>query len=239
MRNTTAIDNVNVRFGAREVLSGVSFDLPTDTITVLLGDNGAGKTTLLRCTVGLRRPDRGEVRVLGLDPARQAQAARQAVGYVPDQPDVYGWMTTRDLFRFLRRQYRAWDDERAVHLVQQLDAPLDTRFDAMSRGESAKVMLAAALAPAPDLLVLDEPFARLAPPVREEVLKTFLEEVPSRGGAALVATHDLDLAARVADRILVLADGRIVADRGPDELPGSGIEGLRELYSPNRQGAVA
>jgi ABC-type glutathione transport system ATPase component len=117
-----------------------------------------------------------------------------------------------------------------------LRAPLDVRFASQSRGEAAKGMLAAALAPAPRLVVLDEPFARLAPPVREDVLRVFLEEVPIEGGAALVATHDLDVAARVADRVLVLDAGRVVADVDVADLVAS-LEGrsglpaaLRNLY---------
>ena len=238
MRNPASVRGVSVRFGAREALPGVSFDLAPDTVTVLLGDNGAGKSTLLRCVLGLRRPDGGEVRVLGIDPVREARSARQACGYVPDQADACGWMTARDLFRFLRGQYPEWNAERARDLIERLRAPFDTRFDAMSRGESAKVMLAAALVPSPALLVLDEPFARLAPPVREDVLRTFLEEAPAAGGAALVATHDLDLAARAADRVLVLDGGRIVSDCGPAELAARGLDGLRALYPPCREGVA-
>ncbi len=238
MKNPASLRGVSVRFGAREVLSDVSFDLAPDAVTVLLGDNGAGKSTLIRSVLGLLRPDEGRVRVLGIDPAQKGRAARQATGYVPDQPDVFEWMTARDLFRFLRGQYPGWNAARSRELMERVGAPLDTPFRAMSRGESAKVMLVAALAPSPVLTVLDEPFARLAPPVREEVLKLFLEEVPLPGGAALLATHDLDLAARVADRVLVLDGGRIVSDREPTALAARGLDGLRALYPSRPEGAA-
>ena len=154
-------------------------------------------------------------------------------------------MTARDLFRFLRGQYPSWSPTRAERLLECSNAPTDTRFDAMSRGEAAKVMLAAALAPAPALLILDEPFARLAPPTREEILKVFLEEAPCPGGAALVATHDLEVAARVADRVLVLEQGRLNGDFELEELlasseePRSLAQRLRSLYGADKQEVLA
>ena len=241
MNHILSVRNISKRFGRAQALSELSFDLAAESITVVLGSNGAGKSTLLRCVLGLCEPDAGAIRVLGRDPLREATSVRESIGFMPDHPAVYGWMSARDLFFFLRAQYPGWCDEREEHLVDRLRIPLDTRFDAMSRGEAAKVMLAAALAPAPQLIVLDEPFARLAPPVCDEVLQVFLEEAPYPAGAAIVATHDLEVAARVADRVLVLDQGRLIADREIEELcdrdvaHGSVIASLRELYECTRE----
>ena len=218
MNAILSVRDVVKRFGRREALAGVSFELLAGTTTVLLGSNGAGKSTLMRCVLGSLAPERGAIAVVGRDPLRDSTFVRRAIGYVPDEPDVYGWMTARELMRFLREHYPTWSDERAERLLERLDVPLETRFDAMSRGEAAKAMLAAALAPAPRLIVLDEPFARLAPPVRDEVLRVFVEEAPFEGGAALVATHDLEVAARIADRVLVLDQGKLRADVELDDL---------------------
>lgn len=206
------IDGLTLSRGGKRVLGGVDLALAPDTLTVLLGGNGAGKSTLLRCALGLQRPDAGRVRVLGVDPLRAGGAWRGAVGYVPDQADAYPWMTARDLFRFLGAQTPGWSQQRACELLERLGAPLERTFAALSRGEAAKAMLAAALAPRPRLLVLDECFERLAPPAREEVLRVVLAEAPSAGGAVLLATHDLDVAARAADRVVVLDGGRVAAD---------------------------
>ncbi|TDJ75299.1 MAG: ABC transporter ATP-binding protein [Planctomycetota bacterium] len=240
MKSVIRVEGLTKRFGRRVVLEDVSFEVPADGVTVLLGGNGAGKTTLVRCLMGLSGMDAGRIEVCGLDPARSGRGVRERVGYVPDEADAYPWMNARDLFRFLRAQYPKWDDERAYRLLERLGAPLATTFGAMSRGEAAKVMLAAALAPAPQLVLLDEPFARLAPPVREKVLGVFVEEAPIAGGAALVATHDLDVAARIADRVLVLDGGRVVVDTDVRALVaaraggGSVRESLRALY-PHRE----
>ncbi len=236
MNPTLEIRALRKRFGSRVALDGIALELAQDTITAVLGTNGAGKTTLLRCILGLLAPDGGSIRVLGRDPLREARAVRNAIGYLPDQPDAYAWMCAQDLFRFLRVQYSSWSDERAERLLARLSAPAATSFSAMSRGESAKVMLAAALAPAAPLLLLDEPFARLSPPAREDVLSAFLEEAPQPGGAVLLATHDLDLAARVADRVVILERGRLVADEEVHALhagvgPARGLcQRLRSLF---------
>jgi ABC-2 type transport system ATP-binding protein len=154
-------------------------------------------------------------------------------------------MTARDLFRFLGAQTPGWSDERARELLERLGGPLERTFAAMSRGESAKAMLAAALAPKPRLLVLDECFERLAPPAREEVLSVVLAEAPAEGGALLLATHDLDVAARAADRVLVLDSGRLVRDVDvPTLLEAPAGRGalprlLRELYPVSVDGEVA
>lgn len=230
------VEGLSKAFGKREVLSDVSLEVPDDSITVILGSNGAGKSTLLRCVLGLVKPTSGTVRVLGHDPLKEPRAVLEATGFVPDHPDAYGWMTAEDLFYFLGAQYPDWSAERAAMLCEKLGVPMRRNFDAMSRGEAAKVNLAAALIPAPKLLLLDEPFARLAPPVREEVLSVFVEEAPLPGGAALLATHDLEVAARVADRVLMLEGGRIVHDARVDELIEAHTEEaqltatLRELY---------
>lgn len=230
------VEDLALSFSDRPALAGVSFALHANSTTALLGANGCGKSTLLRCILGLQAPGRGSVRVMGLDPVRAARSVRGLVGYVPDTPDAYPWMTARELFRLLAVQVPGWSQVRAGELAERLRAPLDTRFESMSRGESAKGMLIAALAPAPPLALFDEPFARLAAPAREEVLRVLLEETPSEGGAALIATHDLELAARVADRVLVLDAGRLVADVEAQELQASraGRSGLpaalRSLY---------
>lgn len=240
MSSLLEIVGLDLRFGTKTVLASVQLALAPDTVTVLLGTNGAGKSSLLRCALGLQRPHAGTVRTLGVDPLRAGPAWRDELGYVPDQPDAYPWMTARDLFRFVAAQSPRWSHERAGELLERLQAPAERSFAEMSRGEAAKVMLAAALTPRPRLLVLDEPFARLAPPVRDEVLGVFLAEAPSEGGAVLLATHDLDVAARAADRVLVLDGGRLVQDLDVATLDARASlrERLRALYPETRDLAV-
>jgi len=222
------------RFRKQAVLSGFDLELESGSVTVLLGENGAGKTTLMQLLLGTLKPDEGTLSVLGLDPLKQTKKLRQAIGFVPDRPDVYGWMTSLDLMRFLTPQYPTWSQDRALALLGELRVPKATPFRKMSRGEGMKAMLVAALAPEPELLLLDEPFAGLDPIVREEVLRGVIGELRESGRTVLCTTHDLDIAARIADHIAVLSGGRCVEHGtmaevlGQDE-PTRIPEGLREL----------
>ncbi|MCR9248158.1 MAG: ABC transporter ATP-binding protein [bacterium] len=204
------VEGLRVAFGRKPVLQGLDLELEPGLVTVLLGQNGSGKSTLIRVLLGVRRPQGGSVRLLGLNPLAAHREALERVGYVPDVPDVYPWMTARDLFRFLEPQYRSWNRSLCRDLCERLDVPLRTKFKAMSRGQGMKAMLVAALAPDPDLLLLDEPFAGLDPLVREQVLEGVVDALEVGERTVLCATHELDVAARIADRVAVLESGRIV-----------------------------
>ena len=211
MNDIITLLGLEMRYGRKRVLSGFEFDLVAGQVTVLLGQNGSGKSTLMRALLGVLRPHRGTVRVFGKDPVVHHKEVLRRIGYVPDVPDVYPWMTARDLFQFLQPHYPTWNQARCQELCEQLSVPMKTRFKAMSRGQGMKTMLVAALSSEPDLLLLDEPFAALDALVREEVLQGVLLALKDgdRDVSVLCATHELDIAARIADRVAVLQDGRV------------------------------
>lgn len=218
MNAIVKVEHLAKRFGKTPVLADVCFELPTRGVTVLLGANGEGKSTLLRLLLGLLKADAGSIEVLGLDPLRQPRALREQVAYVPDAPDNPAWMTPAELFRFLRPQYPLWRPERALALAKDWDVPLERPFKHLSRGQAARAMLAAALAQAPKLLLLDECFSGLDPVARRDLLGAFLSELAREEVATLLVTHDLDVAARVAERVLVLADGKILHQGSLEEV---------------------
>jgi ABC-2 type transport system ATP-binding protein len=222
------VEGLEVRFGRTPVLRGVDLEVPEGATTVLLGSNGEGKTTLLNACLGVLAPRAGRISILGLDPRRAATNLRRQVGYVPSIPDAYGWMRLHDWFRLLRAHYPTWDAARAERLAGRLDVPQRTRFAAMSRGQAMKAMLAGALAPDPRVLLLDEPFGGLDPLVREDVLRNVIAALGGEPRTVLMATHDLDVAARVADRVALLAGGRIVRE-GP---VGDFADGPRGAATP-------
>ncbi|MFY9342636.1 MAG: ABC transporter ATP-binding protein [Planctomycetota bacterium] len=210
MNSVLTVQGLVAGYGSKRVLDGLDLSLRDGAVTVLLGANGAGKSTLLRVLLGVLRPRAGAVRLFGQDPLLAHRAVLQRIGYVPDVPDCYPWMTARDLFTFLRPQYPTWNTSLCAELCERLAVPMRTRVKAMSRGQGMKTMLVAALAPEPELLLLDEPFAGLDPLVREEVLQGVLDALRAGERTVLCATHELDIAARIADRIAVLQGGRIV-----------------------------
>ena len=221
------------RFGRKTVLDGFDFTLQPGVVTVVLGRNGAGKSTFFKLLLGALKAEAGTLEVCGHDPVKRPRDVRQLVGYVPDKPDVYDWMTPRELYRFLKPQYPLWNDDKVDNSAEQLGVPFDTPFSGLSRGEGMKAMLVAALAPQPPLLLLDEPFAGLDAVVREEVLRGVIR---ADEHTVLCATHDLDVAARIADRVAILDNGKVKVHGPVDDVLGAGRapERMREILEEVR-----
>ena len=233
------MEEVSVRFGKQTVLDRVSLTLPPGEVTVLLGQNGAGKSTLLRVALGVERIAGGRVTVAGHDPFRTPQAVRQRVGYVPDTPDAPGWMTVAELLRFLAPQYPHWNQALALTTAEALAVPLHTRLRSLSRGQGMKAMLVAAIAPQPEALLLDEPFSGLDPLAREDVLRGVIGALRDGGRTVLCATHELDVAARIADRVAILAGGQIQRHAPLDAILGSAPESAPVRLHDELRAAVA
>jgi ABC-2 type transport system ATP-binding protein len=233
--NAIEVEGLAFRYGRAPLLTGLSLSVPTGQTTALLGRNGAGKSTLLKLLMALLRPQEGRVRLLGLDPLRDATAVHERVGYVPDKPDAWPWMRVPDLFTFLAAHHPRWDEARARDWCARLDVPMGTPFKALSRGQGMKAMLAVTLAPDPDVLLLDEPFGGLDPVAREEVLKGLVGALGERRRAVLVSTHELDLAVRLGDRVALLEQGRIASEGTLSEVVGgegvASADALRERLS--------
>ena len=216
-KHAIAIRGLKRSFWKKTVLDGLDLTVPHGQTQVVLGRNGAGKSTLFKVLLGALKPHAGEVTVFGLDPIKQGHKLRERIGYVPTTPDAYRWMTYPDLCRFLSAYYPTWNPGRARDLAEQLDVPQRTALKSMSRGEGMKAMLAAALASDPELLLLDEPFAGLDPIVREEVLRGVIGHLKNERRTVLCTTHDLDVASRIADRVIYLEGGRIVKEADVEE----------------------
>ncbi len=235
------IENLEVCYGRHAALRGAMLSVPKGTTTVLLGPNGAGKTTLLRACAGLLKPRAGSIRVLGLDPTRQRDRVCERLGFVPDQPDAWGWMKIGDLLAWLAPHHPRWNAAKAAEWVRTLGVPTDRPFRAMSRGEGTKAMLAATLAHEPEVLLLDEPFGGLDPLVHDEVLSGVVASLAESATTVLISTHDLDVAARIGERVAVLVDGRIRRESAVDDLVGPGAttarkEALRDVLAAAARG---
>ncbi len=228
--DAVVLREVSAGYGRREVLRGLSLAVPAGSVTAVLGRNGAGKSTLFKILLGLLPRGAGEARVLGLDPARAARAVKARVGYVPEAPDFHPRWRVRDaidLVRGLRR--RDWDAAEERRLLDAFDLPPRARIGALSKGYRAKLALLLALAPRPEVLLLDEPASGLDPVVRREVLATLVDELGAEGRTVVFASHRMDDVERLADCVAFLDAGRVTL-AGPTEEVRRRAGNLEEVF---------
>ena len=204
------INDVSRHFGAKVALDHVSLTIPTGGVLGLVGENGAGKTTLIKHVLGLLRAESGKVRVFGLDPAAEPVQVLGRIGYLSEEPDLPGWMRVRELLRYVRAFYPAWDEKYADALREQFSLDPNARVRALSKGQRARLGLIAALAYRPALLVLDEPSSGLDPIVRRDILTAIIRTIADEGRTVLFSSHLLSEVERVSDRVAMLKCGRVV-----------------------------
>ncbi len=198
------LDGVTVSLGGRRVLDALSWTAATDEVTALLGPNGAGKTTTLRCLTGMLRPDAGRVRVLGGAPG----GANERLGLMPQSVGAWSAVRPGELLRYLAGLYP--DPAPVDELVEALAlGPLLTRpYRRLSGGEQQAVNLAGALVGRPELVLLDEPTSGMDPHARRRTWEV-IAGLRERGVSVLLTTHDMNEAARLADRVWIMDAGRV------------------------------
>lgn len=204
-----------VVLGGRRILHGLTFTVPTGQVTGLLGPSGCGKTTLMRCLVGVQQISSGEVRVLGA-PAGSAPL-RHRVGYVTQASSIYTDLSARDNVRYFAAVHgtsRAAADQALADVA--LADRAGQKVSTLSGGERARVSLACALLAGPELLVLDEPTVGLDPVLRHDLWARF-HALAARGTTLFVSSHVMDEASR-CDRLLLMRDGRLLAEDTPQAL---------------------
>ncbi|MGC4120616.1 MAG: ABC transporter ATP-binding protein [Myxococcales bacterium] len=221
MTDALRLTDLRRRFGKVQALDGLSLNVPQGEVYGFLGRNGAGKTTTLLVLMGILRPDSGEVCFFGERVGRVGVAQKQRIGYVSQEQNFYPWMTPLQLGRFVSGFYPRWDDGEFKRLLKVLDVPCDRRAAELSGGTRAKLGLALALAPGPDLLLLDEPTAGLDPVARREFNDLLVERVRARGCTALFSSHIVDEVQHVATRIGIVQAGKTRFEGPLGELLGS------------------
>jgi ABC-2 type transport system ATP-binding protein len=196
-------------YGGRAVLKHLDLEVPAGSTLGLLGKNGAGKTTLLKCALGLIRPEAGSIEVLGEPVWTLSAEAKARLGYVPQTPQLYGWMRVRQMLAYTGSFYPRWNESLLERLAREWEIPLEQRCQTLSEGQAQKVAILVALGHEPDLLVLDEPAASLDPVARRDFLNTLLSLVADRRRTIVLSTHITSDIERVADRVAILRDGRV------------------------------
>jgi ABC-2 type transport system ATP-binding protein len=218
------VEGLVKRYGGFTAVAGVSFTAAPGQVTALLGPNGAGKTTTIEILEGFQAPTAGAVRVLGTDPragGRAGQSLRARIGLVLQSTSLDAQLTVTETLTLFGGLYPG--RRRAGEVLDVIDMAADarTRIGALSGGQRRRVDLGIAIMGQPEMLFLDEPTTGLDPEARRR-LWSVIENLTASGTGVLLTTHYLDEAQRLASRVVVLADGRVVADASPDKLRAMG-----------------
>ncbi len=239
--NAVQLENITHQYGKVRALDGLSLTVRQGEMFGFLGRNGAGKTTTLKLLMGLLQPDSGTIVVLGQPVKRMPVTLKQRIGYVCQEPNFYAWMTAEELGGFVGSFYPKWDAPEFQRLLRLLDVPRDRRASDMSGGTRTKLGLALALAPRPELLLLDEPTAGLDPVARREFNDQLQALQREQGTTVMFSSHLVGEVEQLAQRVGIVQAGscrfegevaglrasvrRIVADAS--FAPGEGFTCLR------------
>lgn len=213
-------------FGKQEVLKGMSLTVPKGSIYAFLGRNGEGKSTSIRLMLNLLTAEAGTVKIFGQDVQKHGEQIREQVGYVPETPHVYDWMTVEELVAFTSAFYNDWDRKRAEELIKSLDIPRKKKVQELSTGTKAKAGLLLALSHNPKLLILDDCTSGLDALVRREISEHIVTLVEDGACTIFFSSHIITELERVADRVGLLKGGSLSFEMPMEELK----EKTRKIY---------
>ena len=211
-------EGLTKRFGKKSAVDDLCLEVPTGSVFGFLGRNGAGKTTTIRILMNMLAPTSGRAEVLGLNPQKDDVAMKQRVGYVSETPVMYEWMKVRELAWFAGKLHARWDRQKVAGLLGQIGLDPEQKVKHLSRGMNAQLALALALGHDPELLLLDEPATGLDALVRRDFLESIIQVIQEEGRTVFLSSHLVDEVERVADRVGIIEEGRLVVCKEVDEI---------------------
>ena len=218
------IENLTKTYGNKKAVDDLSLHIAPGEIYGFIGHNGAGKTTTLKSCAGILRFDSGRILIDRQDVTEKPLECKQNIAYIPDNPDLYEFMSGIKYLHFIADVYRVGKEERAERIrkyaeVFGLTDDLAQPISAYSHGMKQKLALIAALIHEPKLIIMDEPFVGLDPKA-SHLLKELMRAHCDRGGAIFFSTHVLEVAEKLCDKVAIIKDGRLVASGTMDEVKG-------------------
>ena len=213
----------------------ISFSASKGEIYGILGPNGAGKTTLLRMLGSILTPTTGSIEVLGKDYQVDKESAKKQIGYLSGNTKLYGRLSPRELFKTFGRLYEMSEEE-IEHSINQLievmdlGSFIDNRIEHLSTGQTQRTSIARCLLHAPELYIFDEPTLGLDVLSSRDII-SFMKEERNKGKTVLYSTHYMEEAETLCDHILMIHEGKIIAQGSPDELKAQvGVSNLRDAF---------
>ena len=212
MSDAIVIERLTKHYGTRRVVDSVNLRIPSGCVYGLLGRNGAGKSTLIKMLMGMVHQDSGLATLLGNDTRTLTPETRARVAYLAEGHPLYRWMSVGEAVRFTRGFYTVWHGQYLDEILDYFAISRSAKIGRLSNGQRAQVSLALALAPDPELLILDDPTLGIDTVVRRELLESIIHLIQRSGRTILFSSHILGDVERVADRVGVMSGGVLRAD---------------------------
>ena len=226
------IEHLTKTYGEKKAVDDLSLHILPGEIYGFIGHNGAGKTTTLKSVAGILRFDAGEIRIGGTSIRTDPLACKRKLAYIPDNPDLYDYMTGIQYLNFIANIFGVSAADRQVRIRElaerfELTNDLTQPIAAYSHGMKQKLAIISAWLHAPQLVVMDEPFVGLDPKAAH-LLKGMMRELCDRGGAIFFSTHVLEVAEKLCDKVAILRAGKLIRSGTMDEVKGD--DSLEEVF---------
>ena len=226
------IEHLTKTYGEKKAVDDLSLHILPGEIYGFIGHNGAGKTTTLKSVAGILRFDAGEIRIAGTSIRTDPLACKRKIAYIPDNPDLYDYMTGIQYLNFIANIFGVSAADRQVRIRElaerfELTNDLAQPIAAYSHGMKQKLAIISAWLHAPQLVVMDEPFVGLDPKAAH-LLKGMMRELCNRGGAIFFSTHVLEVAEKLCDKVAILRAGKLIRSGTMDEVKGD--DSLEEVF---------
>jgi ABC-2 type transport system ATP-binding protein len=221
MSDVIATQSLTKHYGRHCVVNSLDLRVPKGSVYGFLGRNGAGKSTTIKMLMGMVRPDYGSAKLLDQDVFHLPTETRARIAYIAEGHPLYRWMTIDQAVRFVQPFYPTWNRELLDQILEHFELPRKQKIRKLSNGQRAQVSLALAVAPDPELLILDDPTLGLDTVARRDFLESMIQIIQRRGRTILFSSHILGDVERVADRIGILVDGVLRVDCPTDHFKES------------------